>query len=564
MAKKLTSTDAGMERVLASELDRSHANETFYLARNEITSSDPVSINLDTRAGGTYVSLTGKLKPILDLDGVKAHIDSGETLNLGGKNVITYTFNNLDHLVGVYNNKNFGFGTPYGFSPFDSAQKAEAREAIQLWDDLIPQSFKESKGLGADIQFANSFDPAQAYAYYPGSPNYLFHSDVFVATPVINWTNAWLGLNGYGATTLVHELGHSLGLSHPGAYNFGSGFSVNYANGAEYAQDSLQYTIMSYWRSNETGARTNDYSTFLAGNAQTPLLHDILTIQAKYGADPTTRATDTIYGFGATAGNEVYDFSKNAFPYLSIYDAGGNDTINLSDFNAGVFLNLHAGSFSSAVQAIPSLDVVNANRAALTQLAAVEDPNLSGFQHQVFAPIDPVTYAATVAGAPAANANRIFLETRVSDIGANAYDNISIAYGTTIENGIGGSARDLLWGNEVANRLEGRGGNDVLDGYEGKDILVGGDGNDTFTFHNVEKGDRIVDFTAGDKIDLHSLDRATFDFSFIGTNAFSGHAGEVRYAGGVVEVDLDGVNGADLTIILDNQAPLTATDFIFG
>ena len=41
------------------------------------------------------------------------------------------------------------------------------------------------------------------------------------------------------------------------------------------------------------------------------MLHDVMTIQAKYGADYTTRAGDTVYGFNSTADKAVFDFSQN-------------------------------------------------------------------------------------------------------------------------------------------------------------------------------------------------------------------------------------------------------------
>lgn len=531
-------------------IDRGSLSRDYDVLSSDNGTSDvsPLSFNLDDYAG---LGFTYRGKQIADLDRVVEQIDSGNAINLGGKTVITYTFNSLDHLVGVYNNKNFGFGAPAGFSPFSADQKAEARESIALWDDLIAPSFKETNGLGADIQFANSFDPAQAYAYYPGSPNYLFRSDVFIATPVINWTNAWLGFNGYGATTLIHELGHSLGLSHPGAYNFDPNVPQTYLGLAEYAQDSGQYSVMSYWRARETGANVVDWGTFLLGNAQTPLLHDILTIQSKYGADPKTRAGDTIYGFNSTAGNPVYDFNLNPYPNLSIYDAGGNDTVDLSGFNQSVFLNLHAGSFSSAMQAAPTLAQVNANRAALTQLATIEDTDLSGFPPSVFAPITAGSYAATINSFAANSAAKIQADTGVAGVTALGYDNLSIAYGTTIENGIGGAARDVLWGNEVANRLDGRGGNDVIDGFEGADILTGGTGADTFQFHVIEHGDVITDFATGsDKIDLRGTG---IDMTWIGNAAFSNVAGQVRFSGDLLEVDVNGDGVADMSITVQGS-----------
>ena len=140
---------------------------------------------------------------------------------------------------------------------------------------------------------------------------------------------------------------------------------MNYVNGAEYAQDSMQYSIMSYWSGSETGQITRDWLSQQANYPQTPMLHDIFVIQQKYGADPTTRATDTVYGYNSTAGKDVYDFTKNPYPNISIYDANGNDTLDLSGSNAGNFINLHPGTYSSVGQAVPTLADVNAARVAL-------------------------------------------------------------------------------------------------------------------------------------------------------------------------------------------------------
>lgn len=363
----------------------------------------------------------------------------------------------------------------------------------------------------------------------------------------MNWTNGWLSLGGYGATTLVHELGHSLGLSHPGDYNYDPALDLTYANYAEYAQDSTQYTIMSYWRSAETGASWVNWDLFLNNYEQTPMLHDILTMQAKYGADTTTRAGDTVYGFNSTAGRDVFDFSVNKYPALSIYDAGGNDTIDLSGFDAGVFLNLHDGQFSSAAQAVPTLADINANRAAF-----------GAEQGVVLGDITSGSYAATVNGRLASASTKIAAETGVTGVAATAFDNISIAYGTLIENGIGGSQRDVLWGNAAANRLEGRGGDDVIDGFEGADTLLGGAGADTFAFRFAEKGDVIGDFQTGiDRIDLTGTG---VDFTFIGDAAFGGTAGELRFAGGRLLGDVDGDGIADLDIAITGN--LAASDLL--
>ena len=63
------------------------------------------------------------------------------------------------------------------------------------------------------------------------------------------------------------------------------------------------------------------------------MLDDIAAVQAMYGADLTTRTGDTTYGFHSTADRDVFDFYTNINPFLTIYDAGGHDTLDLSGFN---------------------------------------------------------------------------------------------------------------------------------------------------------------------------------------------------------------------------------------
>lgn len=60
--------------------------------------------------------------------------------------------------------------------------------------------------------------------------------------------------------------------------------------------------------------------------------------------------------------------------------------------------------------------------------------------------------------------------------------NIGIAFNAVIENAKGGSAADILYGNEADNHIWGNGGNDTLYGSAGNDILDGGAGTDTVIY----------------------------------------------------------------------------------
>jgi serralysin len=303
----------------------------------------------------------------------------------------------------------------------------------------------------------------------------------------------------------------------------------------------MQYSIMSYWSGGETGQITRDWLSQQANYPQTPMLHDIFVIQEKYGADPTTRVGDTTYGFNSNAGNAVYDFSHNPYPNLAIYDAGGNDTLDLSGFSAGQFVDLHPGSFSSVGQTVPTLGDVNTARAALgAELGLTIQPytqtNLNNAKNAYLPAIE----------------NEIFLDTGVHGVNATQYSNLSIAYNTTVENAIGGSARDVLWGNDVANVLNGMAGDDVIRGFGGNDTLYGGAGNDIFVFDKDGSTDTIADFqTRADKIDLSHV--AGADAKHV---SFDGVHHQIL-------IDTDHNGGADMFINVQGSTPVNG-DYIFA
>ncbi|TCZ58607.1 M10 family metallopeptidase C-terminal domain-containing protein [Roseicella aquatilis] len=142
---------------------------------------------------------------------------------------------------------------------------------------------------------------------------------------------------------------------------------------------------------------------------------------------------------------------------------------------------------------------------------------------------------------------------------------------------IGTGAKDTLYGDSGKNLLSGLGGADTLSGGAGADTLIGGmgadvlhggAGNDVFkyaAFREIGDSlavnfDRIVDFSAGDRIDFSALAAR----SFIGEADFTGTAGEMRisrtfFAGGntALEIDSDGDGEADAVLQLDGALNLT-------
>ena len=161
------------------------------------------------------------------------------------------------------------------------------------------------------------------------------------------------------------------------------------------------------------------------------------------------------------------------------------------------------------------------------------------------------------------------------------YTTISLTLGDNLEDLFArGSSAINLTGNDLDNVLRGNSAGNILDGGAGADDLKGGGGADTFLFDDGDFGgltpstcDRIIDFTRsdGDRIDLSAVDASSLAsgdqaFSFIGTAAFSGAAGELRYeqvgANTYVYGDTDGDGAADIMLRLDGTHALVGGDFV--
>ena len=158
---------------------------------------------------------------------------------------------------------------------------------------------------------------------------------------------------------------------------------------------------------------------------------------------------------------QKHDFATYPAPVLTVFDQGGNDTLDLSG------------------------DTVAAQ--------AVANYNSSG----KFVSYSEVARTETV----------IDLREGHYSSTHGMVNNIGIAFGTVIENAVGTIFNDTMHGNSADNKLLGGSGqdqlfgydgNDYLDGGQGADTINGGAGNDTIVF---DPNDNLNDINGGDGFD---------------------------------------------------------------
>lgn len=272
-----------------------------------------------------------------------------------------------------------------GFKAFTAEQQTFVRQALAYVSTVVGLNFVETTNAASinTIVFANNTQSGSSgYAYFPHD-SYI-GSDVLLNYSGSSASNLSPRNGDYSALTLIHEIGHALGLKHPFIQSDSEGPYL------PTAENSSQWSVMSY------NSRAADYYL-----RYSPL--DIAALQYLYG--PGT----------AASGNSTYTLSAGTSNF--IWDGGGIDTVDGSTLAQSLTLYLEPGYWGHIG----------------SKSSLISDPG-----------------------------------------------QVTVNFGSVIENATGGAAADTITGNSANNRLSGSGGNDLLSGAAGNDWLDGGEGSDIF------------------------------------------------------------------------------------
>ena len=343
------------------------------------------------------------------------------------------------------------YGAPQTTSTWTAAEQAQAMAAFEAFEDVANVTFNVVTNPNqADFFMVESTDPNSALGYWGvGGGTVTLNGTAYGGLDGFgvfyggdsSWTTAGLQQGGYGFVTLIHEIGHGMGLAHPhdtgGTSTVMNGVSSPFGDFGDFDLNQGIFTTMSYndgWQTAPHGA-----SPSLAYGWQGTLMAlDIAVLQSLYGANMSHNAGNNSYVLPSSNGAGTF--------YSSIWDAGGTDTI------------VHNGSGNA---------VIDLRAATLTY-----SEGGGGYVSHV----QGIHGGFTIA-------NGVVIERAE---GGSGRDSIT-----------GNEAANWLDGNAGNDTIFGGAGNDTMLGGRGDDVLTGEDGADIFAFVMGDNSLTITDFEPG-------------------------------------------------------------------
>jgi len=380
-------------------------------------------------------------------------------------------------------------------------QQAAARASfaqISAATNLKFTEISETNTTHANIRISQTADNdvASAYGGFPSDKQSAAGDIWFGRTSQPYYDLANKGTWGYA--TMMHEIGHTMGLKHGHQDYTNSDLSSYFGTSPRFGTQSLTpdrdgqaWSLMTYTPAPGTGGFAGEK----INQPQTYMQYDLAALQYLYGANYSTNGGDSVYSFSQTTGemfiNGVGQGAPSGNKILStVWDGGGNDTIDASNYANGVSIDLRPGEFSTFDQA---------------QLA-----NNTAYQN--FVTLAPGNIAMSL-----------------------LYNNDARSL---IENAKGGVGNDVLVGNNANNILDGGAGSDtvVFTGTTGVNVTLNDTGVDVLVNHDGEtdtlRSIENVQGTVGNDTLVGNSQNNILSGGASGADTLSGGGGDDRLLGG--------------------------------
>jgi Ca2+-binding RTX toxin-like protein len=381
-------------------------------------------------------------------------------------------------------------------------QQAAARASFAQLSAATGLTFTEitdTDTVHANIRISQSADQdvASAYGNFPSDTRGLSGDIWFGRTSQPYYDLAFKGTWGYA--TMMHEIGHTMGLKHGHQDYTNSDLSFYFGGAPRYGTQSLTpdrdgqawslmtYTPAPFTNSNFAGEKINQPQTYMQ--------YDLAALQYMYGANYTTNAGDSVYTFSQTTGEMFINGVGQGAPsgnkiFLTVWDGGGNDTIDASNYSNGVTIDLRPGEFSTVDQ---------------SQLA-------NSLAYQGLTSLAPGNIAMSL-----------------------LYNNDARSL---IENAKGGEGNDVFVGNIANNILDGGAGSDtvIFTGVTGANVTLNDTGADVIVSHDGEtdtlRSIENIQGTIGNDVLIGNSQNNTLSGGASGADMLSGGGGDDRLIGG--------------------------------
>jgi subtilisin family serine protease len=513
--------------------------------------------------GGNSIGVAG-VNWNIQMVGLKFLSASGSGATTGAINAVNYFTDAAIRATGVEDfiatNNSWGGG---GYS-------AQMNDAIgrAAQKDILFIAAAGNSALNNDVQ-----------ATYPAnySTTAIAGYEAVVSVASLTNTGGLSSFSNYGATTVdIAAPGSSIYSTLPGGrYGTYSGTSM--------ATPHVTGAVALYAAENPDASAAEIRAALLGSAAATPSLGGMVATggRLEIGAFMDTASDqptpmDVIAGNAATAAS----LTANASQASSIDFGGDQDWFRVT---------LSAGwrySFAMDATAGSSLDSYLRLLSATGQQLAFNDDAVGANSRLSFTATTSGTYYLSAQAFEASTgsynltmtaveADRVLNGTSRHDTlnGAGGNDSLSGFAGNDLLLGFGGN--DTLSGLTGNDTLDGGAGNDLLISGAGRDVMTGGTGADLFRFTALADSvvgtsrDLITAFSRaeGDRVDLAAIDANTRlsgnqAFAFIGDASFGRIAGQLRFAGGVLQADVNGDARADMEIAIQGVSTLLVVDFI--